>query len=433
MKNIFRSIDSRFSTLFVIICMVVLLQLGPWMYSSVVSLFAMMDQHTLFMVFTLIAVLGLVFYVSMEARRHLHIPYSVSAIIFGVAGFSFWNMLFDINTQTYLVLGTAAVAFSVFRRGLRVDITGSRKVFWRQIFVGIISAFVLFLLTNFIMSLVFPELSDALLYTICGVLLLLGAHLPTGTITTMGTARFSYDMTILVVLYNFLMFSSRVLPESLLNISSFISLYSAAITSSVYGILVGLIGAYLLHRHSSIWASSGQKKENIYTITLLCGVLALSFLMGANPFIAAGIMGLLVTIRDAKNDPESYILYRVENIINIFVFLLIGASIPFSVIIAFTSFGTLVTVFISVVAMILLGLVFYGFGKMGFLPHAKIKSYMIETYSRHDASIMTGALTLFAISYLRMEYMLLVVVSIMFVIAVEYLYPWILRSFKHHA
>jgi len=335
--------------------------------------------------------------------------------------------LFEISHNTYLILGTTAVAFSVFRRALRVDITGSSKVFWKQILVGILSAFILFALTNSIMNFVFPELSDALIYSICGMLLLLGAHLPNGPISTMGVARFSYDMTILIIFYNFLMFSSRVLPDSLLNITSLWSLYGSAISSTVYGIMVGLAGAYLLHRHSSIWSNSGQKKENIYTITLLCAILAVSFVFGANPFIAAGIMGLLVTIRDAENDPESYILYRAENIITIFVFLILGASVSFSGLIAFASFGTTVTIFMSIVAMIVLGLIFYVFSRIEFLPHAKIKSYMIETYSRHDASIMTGALALFAVAYLRTEFILVVVVAVMFVVAIEYIYPYILR------
>jgi len=86
MKNIFKTLDKRWSTLFVFIILVFLLQIGPWVYSSFISLFAMLDQHTLFKVFSLVAILGLVFYVSIESKKHLHIPYAVSALIFGIAG-----------------------------------------------------------------------------------------------------------------------------------------------------------------------------------------------------------------------------------------------------------------------------------------------------------------------------------------------------------
>lgn len=431
MKNILRSMNHRLATLFIIGITGTLLALFPWIYGSIISSFAMLDQHVLFNIFLLVGILGLVFYVSMEAKKNLHVPYAISALIFGIAGYNLWNMLFDINSNTYLILGTAVTAFAVFRRGLMVDINTPRKTFWKNIISGIIIAIILFIVTNFALKTFFPELSETMRYAAGGLMLLLGAHVPGRVLSAMGTVRFSYDMTLLVIIYNFLLFSSRIMPDSLLSISKNIAIYGSAISSSVYGILVGLIGAYLLHRHHQMWVLAGQeKKENVYTMTLLCAVLALSVLIGANPFIAAGIMGLLVTIRDAKNNPEEHILSKSESVFVIFIFLLIGASIPLGALVALAPFAAIATLFVTIVAMIAVAVLFFFFGKINFLPTAHVKSYMMEVYNRHDNAILVGSITIFAASYLRMEYMLLVALTIVFSVAVEYLYPWVMRLIK---
>ncbi len=423
--------DSKVATLFIIGITAFLLAMAPMIYGPIVRSFAMLDQNTLFDIFVLVGVLGLVFYVAIEAKKHLHIPYAVTSIIFGIAGYVLWNTLFTIDSNLYLVVGTAATAFAVFRRGLMVDNNAPRKIFWKNIFSGIVIAIVLFVVTNFCLKMFFPDLSVAMNYSASAILLLLGAHVPGKLLSNMGTVRFSYDMTLLVIIYNFLLFSSRVLPDSILNISANLAIYSSAITSSVYGVLVGLLGAYLLHRHHNMWVAAGQSnKENLYTLTLLSIILAISLMVGANPFIAAGIMGLLVTIRDSKQNPEEHVLAKAESIFVMVAFLIIGASIPFSALVALLPFGGVVTLFVTIIAMVSIAMLFTLFGKIGFLPHAHIRSYILEVYNRHDSAIMVGSLALFAAAYLRMEYILIITLVIVFSIAVEYLFPWVIRLVK---
>ncbi len=221
------------------------------------------------------------------------------------------------------------------------------------------------------------------------------------------------------------------MPDSILNISKNIAIYSGALTSSVYGVLVGLLGAYLLHRHHKMWVMAGQSsKENIYTLTLLSIILAISIFVGANPFIAAGIMGLLVTMRDPKENPEEHVLTKAESAIVIVLFLIIGASIPFGALVALLPFGAVVTLFVTIVAMVGLAALFTILGKIDFLPHAKMRSYIMEVYNRHDSAIMVGSLALFAAAYLKMEYMLLITLVVVFSITVEYLFPWVMKLVK---
>lgn len=424
--------DSKLATLFIIGITAFILAMSPMLYGPVVRSFAMLDQSTLFNIFVLIGVLGLVFYVAMEAKKHLHIPYAVTSLIFGISGYVLWNTLFTINSNVYLVLGTAATAFAVFRRGLMVDNNAPRKIFWKNILSGIVIAVVLFIVTNFCLKMFFPDLSLAMNYAVTAMLLLLGAHVPGKVLSNMGTVRFSYDMTILVIIYNFLLFSSRIMPDSILSVSKNLAIYSSAITSSVYGVLVGLLGAYLLHRHHSMWLIAGQSnKENIYTLTLLSSILAISIIVGANPFIAAGIMGLLVTMRDSKENPEEHVLTKAESAIVIVLFLIIGASIPFAALVALLPFAAVVTLFVTIVAMVGLAALFTILGKINFLPHAKMRSYVMEVYNRHDSAIMVGSLALFAAAYLRMEYILLITLVVVFSITVEYLFPWVMRLVKN--
>ncbi len=426
--------DSKIATLFIIGITAFLLAMAPFLYGPIVRSFAMLDQSTLFNIFVLVGILGLVFYISIEAKKHLHIPYAVTSLIFGVSGYILWNTLFTINSNLYLVLGTAVTAFAVFRRGLMVDNNAPRKIFWKNIFSGILVAIVLFIVTNFCLKMFFPDLSIAMNYSISAMLLVLGAHVPGRLLSNMGTVRFSYDMTLLVIIYNFLLFSSRILPDSILNISNNIAIYSSAITSSVYGILVGLLGAYLLHRHHKMWVMSGQSnKENLYTLTLLSIVLAISLIVGANPFIAAGIMGLLVTMRDRAENPEEHVLVKAESILTMSVFLIIGASIPFAALVALLPFGAIITLFITVIAMVVVALLFSLLGRFGFLPHAHIRSYISEVYNRHDSAILVGSLALFAAAYLRMEYVLLMALVIVFAITVEYIFPWVIKLVKSDA
>ncbi len=428
MKNVFRSMHSGLATMFIIGITALLLALAPWIYGPVISYFAMLDQYTLFNSFLLVGLLGLIFYVSIEAKKNLHIPYSISAMIFGVSGFTLWNTLIDINPNLYLVLGVSATCFILLRQGLLVETSKLGRVFWKDVFVGVVTSVVLFMLTNTLISSVFPELSEPLRYSASAIMLMLGSHVNSKSLSQMGTVRFAYDMTLLVILYNFVLFSSRFSPDSLVMIFKHPSLYSSAIISTVYGVLIGLIGAYLLHRHHRMWTLAGEeKKENLYTITLLAGMLALAFFVGANPFIAAGIMGLLVNIRDAKSDPESHILAKVESFVSIIVFLIIGASVSYAALMALSSFGAVVTLFVTIFAMLVISLVFYIFGKFGLLPQARIKTYMMEVYNRFDSTLLIGGLALFSFAYLKKEFMLMATLVVVFVVVVEYLYPWVLR------
>lgn len=417
--------------MFIIGLTALILALAPFVYGPIIGYFAMLDQYTLFNSFLTVGILGLIFYVCIEAKKNLHVPYSISALIFGVAGFTLWNTLIDINQNLYLVLGVSATSFILLRQGLIVETTRLGKVFWKDVFVGIVSSIILFMLTNTLINAVFPDLSEALRYSASAVMLMLGSHIPGKTLKQMGTVRFSYDLTLLAILYNFLLFSSRLMPDSLVSIIRHPSLYSSAITSTIYGIIVGLVGAYLLHRHHKIWLLSGEeKKENLYTITLLAGVLALSFFVGANPFIAAGVMGLLVNIRDAKSDPESHILAHVESFVSIIVFLIVGASVSYAALLALSSFGAVITLFVTIAAMLASSILFYAFSKAGLLPKASIKTYMMEVYNRFDSTLLIGGLALFSFAYLKREFMLMATLVVVFVVVVEYLYPWILRSVK---
>lgn len=428
MKHLFGPLESRLETALLIIITIVILSLAPWIYGTLIPFFALLDQQMLFNAALAVTLLGIVVYTVLQSRKVLNVPYAVSAFVFGTAGFAFWGTIIEMPAYTMLYIGMAATAIIVFRRGLLVDVVTSSKAFWKSTIVGIISAIVFFLATNFLLSFIFPEMSEVLRYSISTILLLLGAHIHNRSLVALGTTRFAFDMTLLVIFYNFLMFSSRITAESLLNISLHLPVYGSAITSTVYGIALGLIGAYVLHRHHRMWVSQESKRnQNMYTLTIIAGALALSFIFGANPFITAGMMGLLVTIRDNNDNPEDHMLVRAESVIAIIVFLVLGSTISFAALLWLVPFGSVAVLFITIFSMAILSTLFYLAGKMNLLPNAKWRSYIYEVTQKEDSPILIGSLALFALSYGRGEGELLSGLSIILVLVVYYVYPWLLH------
>ncbi len=434
MKHLFGPLESRLETALFIILVIGLLLLAPWLYGSLVSYFALLDQYVLFNASVAVAIIGIVFYVILQSRKVLGIPYAITAIMFGLAGYKFFSILFDFPPNTYLILGVAATALVFFRRGLTVDILKSRKTFWKSILLGIVCAIIFFMVTNYLLALVFPGLSETLRYSVAAIFLMMGGHLYNTSLVSLETVRFSFDMTLLVILYNFLLFSSRIAPGAFLNLGSHLPVYSSAITSTIYGIILGLIGAYLLHRHHNMWVNEiNVKHQNIYTLTLLAGVLALSFLFGANPFIATGVMGLLVTLKDHKENPEGHILSKTESVVVILTYLIIASVISMPLLMWLMSFGSVVALFVTVFSMIILSTLFYFAGHLRILPPARWKSFVTEVIKKEDAVALIGALVLFSMAYNNVEGPILAALSIIFVVVIVYIYPWVLRIMREDA
>lgn len=434
MKYLLGPLDSRVETALLILLVSLLLLLAPWFYGSLVSFFALLDQYILFNMAVAVALAGIAFYTVLQSKKVLGIPYAISASLLGLAGYKFFSLIFDLPENTYLVLGTAAAALVFFRRGLSVDIVGSRKTFWKSITVGALAALVFFLIANYLIGLVFPGMDETLRYSICTIFLMMGGHLHNTRLVSMETVRFSFDMTLLVILYNFLLFSSRLLPGGFASLASHLPVYTSAIASTVYGILIGLIGAYLLHRHHAMWSGqTNERHQNIYTITLLAGVLALSFLFGANPFVAAGVMGLLVTIRDNKENPEDRILNRAESIITIVAYLIIASSISVSLFSWLLSFGSVTALFVTLFSVFILATLLNVASHWHLLPHAKWNSYIVEVLKREDAPAIIGSLVLFSMAYVGEEGPLLAALSLVFMVVISYVYPWVLRLLKEDA
>lgn len=432
MKNISRKLPIHLETLLIILVLILLLVTGPWVYSSVIPYFAILDQHTLFDSFILIGLVSLIVYVITQAKKNLQIPYAVSSFVFGMVGYNFWHRVIEIPQNFYLVLGVIAVSFVVFRRGLNVDVTGSKKSIIKSIIIGIVSAIVIFIVTNFILKLVFPNMNEVLIYSITGLLTILGAHNKSLSLPRMDIVRFSYDMVIFVILYNFLVFSSRVTVDSVISIGRHLPVYGASFMNTVYGALIGLIGAYLLHRHHLIWDKDNTNSEqNIYSIALLCGILALSFLIGANPFIAAGIMGFLVSMRDYINNPQDYILTKFESYLDIIVFLVLGAGISFNIFVSLLTFSTSVVLCISLFSTFILVILLYIFSKLNIFTRASFKTYLNEISHQSNLPILVGAVALFIISNTHNLENIIISLSFVFILFLYYVYPLFITKTSH--
>ena len=429
MKKISKNLPVHLESVLLILLLILVLLISPNIYSKVIPYFALLDQSILFNTFVFVGLIGIIFYVVSNTKRVLGIPYSVSAFILGMAGYNLWPRLINLPNNLYLILGVFAVSFVVFKRGLNVDVTGSKKEIIKSIVLGIILGIVSFIFSNFVLKSIFPNFSPVLIYGLTSLLLILGSHIKSLSLHRMDSLKFSFDMTVLVILYNFLLFSSRININSFLEIGKHINFYSSAFVSSVYGVLIGLIGAYLLHRHHLYWKQESIKNEqNIYSIGLLCGVLALSVLVGANPFIASAVMGLLVTIRDAKENPEEHILSYFEAFLGIFVFLVLGSNISFAVLGSLLAVSSGIVFLISFIIILGLSLILASFSRFHIMPKAKFSTYLTEILNRQSISVFVGALTLFILSNSYGFNNLFVVTTFIIIVYIYYIYPIISNS-----
>lgn len=432
MKTLSRNIPNHFGSILLILVLVVFLLASPVLYSSVVSSFALLDQNILFNVFGLLGLLGLIIYVISNSKRVLGVPYAISAFIFGVSGYAIWPRLINLPPNVYLIFGVMAVSFVVFRRGLNVDSSGSKKSMIKSIFLGVILAIFSFVFINFVLKFIFPSFAYVLIYGLSAMLLMLGSNLKSLSLPRMDVFKFSFDMTILVILYNFLLFSSRLQIDSFLEIGKHLPFYSASFGSTVYGVLVGLIGAYLLHRHHLSWNEDSIKNEqNIYSIGLLFGILALSFLIGANPFISSGVMGLLVTMRDFKNNPEDHILSHFESYLGIFVFLILGSGISFFILGSLLAVSSGIVFLISLIFILALSFVLFILSKTSILPNLSYKKYLSEVLNRDNSVIFIGSLVLFLLSNSSGFNNLFITSCFVIIVCVYYIYPIFVRQVKN--
>ncbi len=430
MKNISKNLPVHLESVLLLVILITVLLFSPLIYNSFVPRFALLDQSVLFNTFILIGLIGLIVYVVSNSKRVLGISYPVSAFILGVSGYAIWPRLINIPENTYLILGVLCLSFVVFRRGLNIDISGSKKSLIKYIIIGVVLGIFSFIFTNFLLKSLFPNFDQVLVYGLSSLLLILGSHLKGIALHKMDVLKFSFDMSVLVILYNFILFSSRINIGSLLQIGKHNEFFTLAFTSSVYGILVGLIGAYLLHRHHLSWKQETIKNEqNFYFVGLLSGILALSFLVGANPFISAAVMGFLVTMRDSQDNPENHILSYIESYLGIFVFLILGSAISFSILGMLFAFSSGVVVLISLVLVLVLSFVLFIFSKFHLLPEAKYITYLAEVLNRQSVSVFIGALTLFIISSGFNN--LFITTCFVVILCVFYIYPIFIKHLKN--
>ncbi len=424
MKKIFIPTETRTGLLVIIGLFIALLAFMPWIYGTLTPMFALLDQHVVFNSALFFALIGLTIYFIHKANNLLNIPYAVSSIIFGMSGYLIWNQLFPIPVNLFLILGTFAVAIILFRQGLEIETNIHQKSFWKDVLIGVVSAIVLFLATQFILKLAFPFISEFLKYSIPTLFLIFGASYLGGNKST-NLIKFVYDLTLVIILYNFLYFSTRLMPGSFTNLSSISSLYSVSFVSTVFGIFVGLIGSYVIHRHHFLWKDKTESQnQNLYAATIVIGLVALSLIIGANPFIAAAISGMFISLKDKIDNPEEKILNKTEKNLAIIAYFLIGTSLSFE---AFTQFGInglILGVFTTIIAPIILFIFWIILSKFNLLSTKSPQIIFSDIFKRKGSTVLMGSLCLFAISFSRGEDFVISALCFVAVLIINYLYPW---------
>lgn len=430
MKKIFIPTETRTGLLVIIGLFIVLLSFMPWIYGAVTPFFALLDQHVVFNAALFFALIGLSIYFTHKAHDLLNIPYAVSSIIFGISGYLIWQQLFSLPVNLFLVLGTFAVAIILFRQGLEIEVNIHKKSFWKDVLIGLMSALFLFFITQFILKLAFPFISEFLRYSLPAVFLMFGASYLKEN-KSINLIKFTYDLTLVIIIYNFLYFSTRIMPGSFISLSSITSLYGAAFVSSIFGIFVGLLGAFVIHRHHFLWKDKVQNQnQNLYATTIIIGLVALSLLVGANPFIAAAISGMFINIKDGNENPDEKILNKTENLLSIVMYMLIGMSLSFETLTQFGINGIILGVLVSVIAPLVLFIFWVFLAKINVLPEKSSKNIFTNIFRREGVFALMGALCVFSISFGRGEDFVLTALCFVVILFVSYLYPWIIKLLK---
>lgn len=433
MEILFKKTSTR-ATLFVaFFSLIFLLIIAPYLYNLTLPMFAILDQHILFKVFSGIGILGLIFYLCFVLEKNNFMPTIFSAFIFGLSSFGIVELFFDFNNNgsLFLIVGTLALSFTLFRRGIFIDTNLKSLNFWKQIFAGFFISLLLFVFLNFLIKNILPEITSILRYGMIVVLMFVGAHIKQKGENNLDIARFSYDMTLLVILYNFLLFGSRLSLEAIFSISKFDAIYGVAFVSTIYGLILGLLGAYVIYRQKSFLLNEDNNdKVNLYILPVIMGVLAFSFLFGANPFVASAVMGLFISLKDSNFDPQNHLFYKTESIINTVVFFIIGATFSVWMFYNYLLSSMFVGSFLFFLSIIGFSGLLFLFGKMKMLPKLSIKLCTKESFSRIDAIAILGSVSLFSAAYLRDQYFFLFNIVIIVSFFIWYLIPIILNLLK---
>ena len=422
------NIPKKIEALLMLVIISFLLVFGQFILGFFVKTFSSLSSYSTFSFLFSFGLLGLIVYMMFYFEKRLKIPLVFSGIFFGLLSAGIFNFLYPDLQLPLSSMGLAVVAFFIFRNALSINIKNRKKDLIKGSTVGIVSAVALFSIIGVLLDISFPSINTVTLYIIAALILILGNHTLKTSSEEMDITRFFMDLVLAGLVYGLTLWGARFLPSSLFSPFDSVSFFVNITSGIVLGSLVGLLGAYMLHRHHSVW-SSGQQKENWYIISLFFGIIALSILVGGNPIIAAAVMGLLVQLKDEKDAPEEAILPNVHGFIFPLVTLAIGYFLSLQMMMLSLPYLVLFVLVIVFPALFLTAVVIFALTHYGKFSRIHFMTVLASVYDKNKSLPLVLSLALFAASSALEDIYFIVTIIVTLVIINYTLFPYLRNLF----
>lgn len=278
------------------------------------------------------------------------IPSFVWAILFGMALQPVFFILTQ-STEALLIVVELLAAFVLFGGGVEVPFKNFKKYFAPIASISLFGTLLTVLLFALSLELFIPWFG----IEIPGIALLITAAIlasidPTAIIPTLKTLRlkkpFLRDVAVSesavndvagTILTRFFLVGAVAVAGTATVYGQFSSIFSRDVLDSfaleiIWGVLVGILGAWALHKWSNSIARSKKHWSDpalFFSVPII--MFALGSLVGGSGFLAAFVAGLLYDGKHETHEVREFFETFVDGFIKPVIFLLLGAVVPLGV------------------------------------------------------------------------------------------------------
>jgi NhaP-type Na+/H+ or K+/H+ antiporter len=421
-------IPQKIEALLLLVIISMLLIFGQFALGSFVKTFSSLSSYSTFSFLFSFGLVGLLVYMMFYFEKRLKIPLVFSGIFLGLMSAGIFNFLYPNLELPLSSMGLTVVSFFMFRRALSVNVKNRKKDLIKGITVGTISAIILFSIIGVLLDISFPSINTVTLYIIAAIILILGNHTFKKSSEEMDITRFFMDLVLVGLVYGLTLWGSRFLPSSLFSPFESVSFFVNITSGIILGSFVGLLGAYMLHRHHNTWSVSGQK-EDWYILALFFGIIALSILVGGNPIIAGAIMGLLVQLKDEKDAPEDSILPNLHSFIYPIIALVVGYFLSIQMMVVSLPYLALFVLVIFFPALFLSAILIFVLTHYGKFSRTHFMTVLSSVYDKNQSLPLVLSLGIFAASSVMSDIHFVITIIFTLVIVNYTIFPYLRNLF----